>query len=150
MQTGKQKIDFFKKDFEKYMKKARENYDYLSKISNGLRAGNQNQIFLLSDNFIAFEYRKDKSLRTSKLEAFAYGLSKKNKKAISECTPMSRSSTSQTIGVEILDQDKHMITRRYRIVVSEPIDSNCTKIELISNKFQYLFDSLNGTKYGTK
>ena len=46
MQTGKQKIDFFKKDFEEYIKKARENDDYLSKISNGLRAGNQNQIFL--------------------------------------------------------------------------------------------------------
>ena len=46
MQTGKQKIDFFKKDFEEYMRKARENYDYLSKISNCLRAGNQNQIFL--------------------------------------------------------------------------------------------------------
>ena len=143
MQTGKQKIDFFKKDFEEYMRKARENYDYLSKISNCLRAGNQNQVFLLSDNFIAFEYSKDKSLRTSKLRAFAYGLSKKNKKAISECTPMSRSGTSQTIGVEISDQDKHMITRRYRIVVSEPIDSNCKNIELISNKFQYLFDSLN-------
>lgn len=143
MQTGKQKIDFFKKDFEEYMRKARENYDYLSKISNCLRAGNQNQVFLLSDNFIAFEYSKDKSLRTSKLRAFAYGLSKKNKKAISECTPSSRSGTSQTIGVEISDQDKHMITRRYRIVVSEPIDSNCKNIELISNKFQYLFDSLN-------
>ena len=143
MQTGKQKIDFFKKDFEEYMRKARENYDYLSKISNCLRAGNQNQVFLLSDNFIAFEYSKDKSLRTSKLRAFAYGLSKKNKKAISEYTPMSRSCTSQTIGVEISDQDKHMITRRYRIVVSEPIDSNCKNIELISNKFQYLFDSLN-------
>ena len=138
MQTGKQKIDFFKKDFEKYIKKARENDDYLSKISNGLRAGNQNQIFLLSDNFIAFEY----GWRTSKLRAFAYGLSKKNKKAIYECTPMSRSINSQTIGLEISDQDKHMIAR-YRIVVSEPVEkSNCTNIELISNKFQHLFDSL--------
>ena len=145
MQTGKQKIDFFKKDFEEYMKKARENDDYLSKISNCLRAGNQNQVFLLSDNFIAFEYCKNNGWRTSKLRAFAYGLSKKNKKAISECTPMSRSGTSQNIGVEILDQDKHMITR-YRIVASEPVDSNCTNIELISNKFQYLFNSLNGTK----
>ena len=142
MQTGKQKIDFFKKDFEKYMKKARENDDYLSKISNCLRAGNQNQIFLLSDNFIAFEYCKDNGWRTSKLRAFAYGLSKKNKKAISECTPMSRSITSQTIGLDILDQDKNMITR-YRIVVSEPAESNCTNIQSISNKFQYLFDSLN-------
>ncbi len=144
MQTGKQKIDFFKKDFEKYMKKARENYDYLSKISNCLRAGNQNQVFLLSDNFIAFEYHKQ-SIGFG-LEAFAYGLSKKNKKAISQCTPTSRSGTSQTIEVEISDQDKHMITTRYRIVVSEPVDSNCTNIELISNKFQYLFNSLNGTK----
>lgn len=143
MQTGKQKIDFFKKDFEKYMKKARENDDYLSKISNCLRAGNQNQVFLLSDNFIAFEYHKQS--RGFGLEAFAYGLSKKNKKAISKCTPMSRSSTSQTIGVEILCQNRHMV-ERYRIVVSEPVDSNCTNIELISNKFQYLFNSLNGTK----
>ena len=69
MQTGKQKIDFFKKDFEEYMRKARENYDYLSKISNCLRAGNQNQIFLLSDNFIAFEYYKQS--RGFGLEAFA-------------------------------------------------------------------------------
>ena len=145
MQTGKQKIDFFKKDFEEYMKKARENDDYLSKISNCLRAGNQNQVFLLSDNFIAFEYCKDKSWQTSKLKAFAYGLSKKNKKAISECTPMSRSITSQIIGLDILDQDKNMITR-YTIVVSEPDESNCTNIELISDKFQYLFNSLNGTK----
>ena len=144
MQTGKQKIDFFKKDFEEYIKKARENDDYLSKISNGLRAGNQNQVFLLSDNFIAFEYCKDKSWTTSKLRAFAYGLSKKNKKAISECTPMSRSGTSQTIGLEISDMNT-MITR-YRIVASEPVDSNCTNIEQISNKFQDLFNSLDGTK----
>ena len=144
MQTGKQKIDFFKKDFEEYMKKARENDDYLSKISNCLRAGNQNQIFLLSDNFIAFEYCKDKSWTTSKLRAFAYGLSKKNKKAISECTPMSRSIDSQTIGLEISDMNT-MITR-YRIVASEPRESNCINIELISNKFQDLFNSLNGTK----
>ena len=145
MQTGKQKIDFFKKDFEEYIKKARENDDYLSKISNGLRAGNQKQIFLLSDNFIAFEYCKNKSLITSKIRAFAYGLSKKNKKAIYECIPMSRSIESQTIGLEIPNQDKFMTTR-YTIVVSEPADSNCTNIEQISNKFQYLFNSLNGTK----
>ena len=142
MQTGKQKIDFFKKDFEEYMKKARENYDYLSKISNGLRAGNQNQIFLLSDNFIAFEYRKQS--RGFGLEAFAYGLSKKNKKAISQCTPMSRSIENQKIGVTMLDRNS--MVERYTIVVSEPADSNCTNIELISNKFQYLFNSLNGTK----
>ena len=127
------------------MKKARENDDYLSKISNCLRAGNQNQVFLLSDNFIAFEYCKDNGWRTSKLKAFAYGLSKKNKKAISECTPMSRSITSQNIGLDISGQDKHINTR-YRIVVSEPAESNCTNIQSISNKFQYLFNSLNGTK----
>ena len=144
MQIEKRKIDFFKKDFEEYIKKARENDDYLSKISNCLRAGNQNQIFLLSDNFIAFEYCKDKSWTTSKLRAFAYGLSKKNKKAISECTPMSRSIDSQTIGLEISDMNT-MITR-YRIVASEPKESNCINIELISNKFQDLFNSLKGTK----
>ncbi len=139
MQTGKQKIDFFKKDFEEYMKKARENYDYLSKISNCLRAGNQNQVFLLSDNFIAFEYHKQS--RGFGLEAFAYGLSKKNKKAISQCTPMSRSFDTQNIRVTM--SDSNSMVERYRIVVSEPVDSNCTNIELISNKFQYLFDSLN-------
>lgn len=139
MQTGKQKIDFFKKDFEEYMKKARENDDYLSKISNCLRAGNQNQIFLLSDNFIAFEYPKQ-SIGFG-LEAFAYGLSKKNKKAISQCTPMSRSVNTQTIGVTM--PDRNSMVERYRIVVSEQVDGNCTNIELISNKFQYLFDSLN-------
>lgn len=139
MQTGKQKIDFFKKDFEEYMKKARENDDYLSKISNCLRAGNQNQVFLLSDNFIAFEYSKQS--RGFGLEAFAYGLSKKNKKAISQCTPLSRSTDTQTIGVTM--PDRNSMAERYRIVVSEPVDSNCTNIELISNKFQYLFDSLN-------
>ena len=139
MQTGKQKIDFFKKDFEEYMKKARENDDYLSKISNCMRAGNQNQVFLLSDNFIAFEYCKQS--RGFGLEAFAYGLSKKNKKAISECTPMSRSINTQTIGVTM--PNRNSMVERYRIVVSEPVDSNCTNIELISNKFQYLFDSLN-------
>ena len=142
MQTGKQKIDFFKKDFEEYMKKARENDDYLSKISNCLRAGNQNQVFLLSDNFIAFEYHKQS--RGFGLEAFAYGLSKKNKKAISQCTPTSRSVNTQTIGVTMPDRNSMVV--RYRIVVSEPVDSNCTNIELISNKFQHLFNSLNGTK----
>ena len=142
MQTGKQKIDFFKKDFEEYMKKARENDDYLSKISNCLRAGNQNQIFLLSDNFIAFEYHKQS--RGFGLEAFAYGLSKKNKKAISQCTPMSRSVNTQTIGVTMSDSNSMVV--RYRIVVSEPVDSNCTNIQSISNKFQHLFNSLNGTK----
>ena len=125
------------------MKKARENDDYLSKISNGLRAGNKNQIFLLSDNFIAFEYCKQS--RGFGLEAFAYGLSKKNKKLIiSQCTPMSRSVNTQTIGVTM--PGRNSMAERYTIVVSEPADSNCTNIELISNKFQYLFNSLNGTK----
>ena len=142
MQTGKQKIDFFKKDFEEYMRKARENYDYLSKISNCLRGGNQNQVFLLSDNFIAFEYYKQ-SIGFG-LEAFAYGLSKKNKKAISQCTPMSRSVDTQNIRVTM--SDSNSMVERYRIVVSEPVDSNCKNIELISNKFQHLFNSLNGTK----
>lgn len=142
MQTGKQKIDFFKKDFEEYMRKARENYDYLSKISNCLRAGNQNQVFLLSDNFIAFEYRKQ-SIGFG-LEAFAYGLSKKNKKAISECTSMSRSVDTQNIRVTMTDRNS--MVERYRIVVSEAANSNCTNIESISNKFQYLFIYLNGTK----
>ena len=139
MQTGKQKIDFFKKDFEEYMKKARENDDYLLKISNCLRAGNQNQVFLLSDNFIAFEYHKQSG--GFGLEAFAYGLSKKNKKAISQCTPTSRSVNTQTIGVTM--PDRNSMVERYRIVVSEPANSNCKNIESISNKFQYLFDSLN-------
>ena len=142
MQTGKQKIDFFKKDFEEYMKKARENDDYLSKISNCLRAGNQNQVFLLSDNFIAFEYHKQS--RGFGLEAFAYGLSKKNKKAISKYTPMSRSVNTQTIRVTM--PDRNSMVERYRIVVSEPAESNCTNIQSISNKFQYLFNSLNGEK----
>ena len=142
MQIEKRKIDFFKKDFEEYMKKARENDDYLSKISNGLRAGNQNQIFLLSDNFIAFEYRKQS--RGFGLEAFAYGLSKKNKKAISQCTPSSRSIDTQIIGLTMPGRDS--MVERYRIVASEPKESNCINIELISNKFQDLFNSLNGTK----
>ena len=143
MQTGKQKIDFFKKDFEEYMKKARENDDYLSKISNCLRAGNQNTVFFLSDNFITFEYRKEP--KGFGLKAFAYGLCRRNKKLIiSDCTPTSRSIESQTIGVTMLDGNS--MVERYKIVVSEPVDSNCTNIEQISNKFKYLFNSLNGTK----
>ena len=140
MQKETQKIDFLKQNLEEYIKIARENnYDYSVRISNCLMAGNPNVVFFLSDNFIIFKYFTHTT--TSKLEAFAYGLSKKNKKAISECTPMSRSINSQTIGLEISDQDKHMIAR-YRIISSEPED-NCHKnIELISNKFQHLFDSL--------
>ena len=137
------KIDFLKQNLEEYIKIARENNDdYSFRISNGLRAGNQNTFFFLSDNFIIFKYFTHPT--TSKLRAFAYGLSKKNKQAISECVPMSRSIASQTIGLEISDMNT-MITR-YRIVASEPVDSNCINIELISNKFQDLFNSLNGTK----
>ena len=145
MQIEKRKIDFFKKDFEEYIKKARENDDYLSKISNCLIAGNQKQVFLLSDNFIAFEYCNDSGWRASKLKVFAYGLSKKNKEAISECVPVSRSISSQTIGIEIPNQGKAMTTR-YKIVVSEPAGSNCTSIKSILNKFHYLFNALSGTK----
>ena len=144
MQTKKQKIDFLKQNLEEYIKIARENnYDYSVRISNCLRAGNPNVVFFLSDNFIIFKYFTHTT--TSKLEAFAYGLPGRNKKlTISECTPMSRSIDSQTIGLEISDMNT-MITR-YRIVVSEPVESNCTNIELISNKFQDLFNSLDGTK----
>ena len=139
MQTGKQKIDFFKKDFEEYMKKARENYDYLSKISNGLLAGNQNTFFFLSDNFIIFKYLTHPT--TSKLKAFAYGLSGRNKKLIiSECIPTSRSIDNQTIGVTITAQNT--MVQRYKIISSEPENGYHKNIELISNKFQYLFDSL--------
>ena len=142
MQTGKQKIDFFKKDLEEYIKIAIENNDdYSFRISNCLRAGNQNTVFFLSDNFITFEYRKEP--RVSGLKAFAYGLCRRNQKLIiSECTPMSRSIASQTIGVTMPSQ--HTMVERYKIVASEP--ENGMNIELISNKFQYLFNSLNGTK----
>ena len=144
MQTKKQKIDFLKQNLEEYIKIARENnYDYSVRITNCLGAGNQNTVFFLSDNFIIFKYFTHTT--TSKLRAFAYGLSKKNKKAISECTPMSRSINSQTIGLEISVQDKHMV-ERYKIISSEPVASNCTNIEQISNKFQDLFNSLDGTR----
>ena len=143
MQTGKQKIDFFKKDFEKYMKKARENDDYLSKISNCLRAGNQNIVFFLSDNFIIFKYFANPT--TYSLEAFAYGLHGRNKKlTIFECIPTSRSIDSQTIGVTITAHDTKV--ERYKIISSEPEKGYHKNIELISNKFKHLFNSLNGTK----
>ena len=143
MQTGKQKIDFFKKDFEEYMKKARENDDYSFRMSNGLRAGNQNTVFFLSDNFIIFKYFGHPT--STRLEAFAYGLSGRNKKlTISECIPSSRSIDSQTIGVTI---DAHItMVERYKIISSEPENGYHKNIELISNKFQHLFDSLDGTK----
>ena len=138
MQTGKQKIDFFKKDSEEYIKKARENDDYLSKISNGLRAGNQNTVFFLSDNFIIFKYLTHPT--TSKLKAFAYGLSKKNEKSISECIPTSRSVNTQTIGVTM--PDRNTMIKRYKIISSEPENGYHTNIELISYKFKHLMDLL--------
>lgn len=140
MSIEKQKIDFFKRDLEKYIAKAlEENKDYSSKISNCLRAGNQDIVFFLSDNFITFEYSKEP--KTFGLKAFAYGLYRKNQKLIiSECTPKSRSISTQTIELTM-----HSIrTERYKIVASET--KNCTNIQSISNKFQYLFNSLNGTK----
>jgi len=137
MSIEKQKIDFFKRDLEKYIAKAlEENKDYSSKMSNCLRAGNQNTVFFLSDNFITFEYSKEP--KTFGLKAFAYGLYRKNQKLIiSECTPKSRSISTQTIGLTM----PSLRTERYKIVASEP--ENCMNIELISNKFQYLFNSLN-------
>ena len=138
MQTGKQKIDFFKKDSEEYIKKARENDDYLSKISNGLRAGNQNTVFFLSDNFIIFKYLTHPT--TYKLKAFAYGLSKKNEKSISECIPTSRSVNTQTIGVTM--PDRNTMIKRYKIISSEPENGYHTNIELISYKFKHLMDLL--------
>ena len=137
MSIEKQKIDFFKRDLEKYIAKAlEENKDYSSKMSNCLRAGNQNTVFFLSDNFITFEYSKEP--KTFGLKAFAYGLYRKNQKLIiSECTPKSRSISTQTIGLTM----PSLRTEKYKIVASET--ENCTNIELISNKFQYLFNSLN-------
>ena len=135
-----QKIDFFKKDLKKYMKKANENNDdYSLRITNCLMAGNQNTVFFLSDNFIIFKYCTDTT--TSRLKAFAYGLPGRNKKlTISECIPTSRSIASQTIGVTI--NDYHTMVERYKIISSEPENGYHKNIELISNKFQYLFDSL--------
>ena len=140
MSIEKQKIDFFKRDLEKYIAKAlEENKDYSSKMSNCLRAGNQDIVFFLSDNFITFEYSKEP--KTFGLKAFAYGLYRKNQKLIiSECTPKSRSISTQTIGLTM----PSLRTEKYKIVASEP--ENSMNIELISNKFQYLFNSLNGTK----
>ena len=137
MSIEKQKIDFFKRDLEKYIAKAlEENKDYSSKMSNCLRAGNQNIVFFLSDNFITFEYRKEP--KTFGLKAFAYGLSRKNQKLIiSECTPKSRSISTQTIGLTM----PSLRTEKYKIVASEP--ENSMNIKLISNRFQYLFNSLN-------
>ena len=137
MSIEKQKIDFFKRDLEKYIAKAlEENKDYSSKMSNCLRAGNQNTVFFLSDNFITFEYSKEP--KTFGLKAFAYGLYRKNQKLIiSECTPKSRSISTQTIGLTM----PSLRTEKYKIVASEP--ENSMNIKLISNRFQYLFNSLN-------
>ena len=135
-----QKIDFLKQNLEEYIKIARENSDdYSFRISNGLRAGNQNVVFFLSDNFIIFKYSTYPT--TSRLKAFAYGLSGRNKKLIiSECIPTSRSIASQTIGVTI--NDHHTMVQRYKIISSEPENGYHKNIELVSNKFQHLFDSL--------
>ena len=135
-----QKIDFLKQNLEEYIKIARENSDdYSFRISNGLRAGNQNVVFFLSDNFIIFKYLTHPT--TSRLKAFAYGLSGRNKKLIiSECIPTSRSIDNQTIGVTIIDHGT--MVQRYKIISSEPENGYHKNIELISNKFQYLFDSL--------
>ena len=140
MQKETQKIDFLKQNLEEYIKIARENNDdYSFRISNGLRAGNQNTFFFLSDNFIIFKYLTHPT--TSKLKAFAYGLSGRNKKLIiSECIPTSRSIDNQTIGVTIIDHST--MVERYKIISSEPENGYHKNIELISNKFQYLFDSL--------
>ena len=137
MSIEKQKIDFFKRDLEKYIAKAlEENKDYSSKMSNCLRAGNQDIVFFLSDNFITFEYSKEP--KTFGLKAFAYGLYRKNQKLIiSECTPKSRSISTQTIGLTM----PSLRTEKYKIVASE--QENSMNIKLISNKFQYLFNSLN-------
>ena len=137
MSIKKQKIDFFKRDLEKYIAKAlEENKDYSSKMSNCLRAGNQDIVFFLSDNFITFEYSKEP--KTFGLKAFAYGLYRKNQKLIiSECTPKSRSISTQTIGLTM----PSLRTEKYKIVASEP--ENSMNIKLISNRFQYLFNSLN-------
>lgn len=134
-----QKIDFFKQNLEEYIKIARENNDdYSFRISNGLRAGNQNTFFFLSDNFIIFKYLTHPT--TSRLKAFAYGLSKKNKKSISECIPTSRNTSSQTIGLTI--NDHNTMVQRYKIISSEPENGYHKNIELISYKFKHLMDSL--------
>ena len=135
-----QKIDLLKQNLEEYIKIANENNDdYSFRMSNGLRAGNQNTVFFLSDNFIIFKYFTDAT--TSRLKAFAYGLSGRNKKlTISECIPSSRSIDSQTIGVTI---DAHItMVERYKIISSEPENGYHKNIELVSNKFRHLFDLL--------
>ena len=135
-----QKIDFLKQNLEKYIKKANENNDdYSFRMSNGLRAGNQNTVFFLSDNFIIFKYFTDLATST-RLEAFAYGLSGKNKKSISKCIPTSRSIASQTIELTI-DANINMV-KKYKIISSEPEKGYHKNIELVSNKFKHLFDSL--------
>ena len=135
-----QKIDFFKQNLEKYIKIVREvNNGYSFRISNGLRAGNQNTVFFLSDNFIIFKYFTDPTTST-RLEAFAYGLSGKNKKSISKCIPTSRSIATQTIGVTI--NDHNTMVQRYKIISSEPEMKYRPNIELISYKFKHLMDLL--------
>ena len=134
-----QKIDFLKQNLEKYIKIAREiNDGYSFRISNGLRTRNRNTVFFLSDNFIIFKYYEDPT--TSRLKAFAYGLSGKNKKSISECIPTSRSIDNQNIGMTITDH--HTMVQRYKIISSEPEMKYHPNIELISYKFKHLMDLL--------
>ena len=143
MQKETQKIDFLKQNLEEYIKIARENNDdYSFRISNGLRAGNQNTFFFLSDNFIIFKYFTHPT--TSRLKAFAYGLSKKNKKSISECIPTSRNTSSQTIGLTI--NDHNTMVQRYKIISSEPENGYHKNIKLISYKFKHLIDLLESGK----
>ena len=135
-----QKIDFLKQNLEEYIKIANENNDdYSFKMSNGLQAGNQNTVIFLSDNFIIFKYYTNAT--TSKLKAFAYGLSGRNKKlTIYGCIPSSRNIATQTIGVTI--NDHNTMVKKYKIISSEPENGYHTNIELISYKFKHLFDSL--------
>ena len=134
-----QKIDFLKQNLQEYIKIARENNDdYSFRISNGLRAGNPNVVFFLSDNFIIFKYLTHPT--TSRLKAFAYGLSRKNEKSISECIPTSRSISDQTIGVTITAHNT--MVQRYKIISSEPEMAYHTNIELISYKFKHLMNLL--------
>ena len=134
-----QKIDFLKQNLEEYIKIANENNDdYSFRMSNGLRAGNQNVVFFLSDNFIIFKYFTHPT--TSRLKAFAYGLFGKNKKSISECIPTSRSISTQIIGVTITDHST--MVQKYKIVSSEPEKGYDSSISLISYKFKHLMDLL--------
>ena len=62
------------------------------------------------------------------------------KLTISECIPTSRSIVTQTIGVTIIAHST--MVERYKIISSEPENGYHKNIELVSNKLQNLFDSL--------